>query len=755
MYRPGKPAYGPPQFGPPLPRCPPFRARLLCGDPPPRTFFSGPCGPFVSPGPNSDFLHNRPPGGRFASPPCSTLSIARGSPNAVRSSQRMACPPEPPHLQVPQWTHCPDNSDQAGEEFLRCIADNKPLPDYLKGNMAYNLADAIRTGNALKEAVKSDVELRKITMRKSHSRSRSHGRSCGKSGAKSPVRSKSRARSRSKSRSQSRGRHKCRARGRSRAKSKSRAHSRTRNKSSVRSKSQVRRSRSPTSSCERSPADLKKIRSSSQTCSIDGSSGTNLSRNSLLEGLKMVMNSRELEERLPSLKEAILTVQGSCESRDVECALDRSRLKQPDSHESLTPLDNDSVLLPHERVGSDFSWLHVSSQENVTIQKADVLEDEESFLYGNPDSGGNELTIFPIFSGQHFQQQDVPTFHSQQPYLSKSGCGHDAQELKRPPQVASMSLDSSEYEKIKEILKTVATSDVSQVIVDMQEPSPVGFESIPVPSLSNPYLCQVLESLQCLFKATKDNQAENDASGSSLTPAKHKAGDEKRKLRKQAIICEMESLLKELEGLLKHDELTFLTPVLGLYCQKCEEFFGDLSCAENHGAIHRNNTKVDKHAGDSKGHSHYSSWNQHPHLADKQDHKACGYHRNNRNDQQDRRSERDHRTSHSDDTCSHSATKEILSLRKERMLITVSQGLAPLGVRAKCEENKEKAAEGHGRVKVEDRVGREKSSKDDKANQDRKESSDSSEGDRGKASKAKSMKMKKKKKKKKKNRDGS
>ncbi len=31
--------------------------------------------------------------------------------------------------------------------------------------------------------------------------------------------------------------------------------------------------------------------------------------NSLLEGLKLVMNSRELEERLPTLKDAILTIQ--------------------------------------------------------------------------------------------------------------------------------------------------------------------------------------------------------------------------------------------------------------------------------------------------------------------------------------------------------------------------------------------------------------------------------------------------------------
>lgn len=32
--------------------------------------------------------------------------------------------------------------------------------------------------------------------------------------------------------------------------------------------------------------------------------------------------------------------------------------------------------------------------------------------------------------------------------------------------------------------------------------------------------------------------------------------------------------------------LSFLSPVIGFYCQKCEEFIGDLNSAENHAAIH-------------------------------------------------------------------------------------------------------------------------------------------------------------------------
>ncbi len=100
--------------------------------------------------------------------------------------------------------------------------------------------------------------------------------------------------------------------------------------------------------------------------------------------------------------------------------------------------------------------------------------------------------------------------------------------------------------------------------------------------------------------------------------------DEERKRERQARITKMESLTKELEGLLKQDGktvfsndnpvllvffilycfphakilhvlhcfscpfagLSFLTPVIGFYCQKCEEFIGDLTSAESHAAIH-------------------------------------------------------------------------------------------------------------------------------------------------------------------------
>lgn len=98
---------------------------------------------------------------------------------------------------------------------------------------------------------------------------------------------------------------------------------------------------------------------------------------------------------------------------------------------------------------------------------------------------------------------------------------------------------------------------------------------------------------------------------------------EERERERRARMIKMESLMKELEGLMKQDGkelisndnpvcpvllvfytlkysmfhcfscsftgLSFLTPVIGFYCQKCEEFIGDLNSADNHAAIHYSN----------------------------------------------------------------------------------------------------------------------------------------------------------------------
>ncbi|XP_070772656.1 NK-tumor recognition protein [Enoplosus armatus] len=810
MYRPGKPAHGPPPFGPPPPHGPPFRLGAPCRVPPPGHLPHGPCGPFAASAPDSHFLHNRPPRGNFIRPHCSSFAIDHSTVIALGGRQQIVPPAETPCTEVPQWNptpvehHPPDNSERAGEEFLRCIAANKPLPDYLKGNMAYNLADALKSANVLKEAVRSDPEFQKhVTRSKSRSGSRSRGRSRGRSRAKSRARSKSRAVSRSRGRSKSRTRGKSHARGkssvRSCSKARSRSRSRSKKKSHVRSKSRVRRSKSRSSSSEKSRSkDKKRKRSPSPSCSSVGS-GNNLTGNSLLEGLKLVMNSKELEERLPTLKDAILTIQASDESKKVDRMPGEHRHQQHDSQENSTSLENDSMLLPHDRVGSDFSWLQAQSQEDSAAQKANELEDEESFLYGNEDTGLKQAsqssnTLFAAFSkiGEHAKKQEMDSLSlgSQQHHQNKSlfSSFGELPDLKQPLQMTSSSLvtanlDSSECEKIKNILKSLGTGDISEIMVKMQgqregkQPSPVALGSDPtaaglaLPALSNPNVRQALESLQSLIKATKENRTKRDGSGTSQTSAdQHKAGgEEERKREKRARMSKMESLMTELEGLLKQDGLSFLTPVIGFYCQKCEEFIGDLNSAENHAAIHchsnpSSKVQMDKLARDSQEHLRYlsSSSNQHPHPSDRRDNSDYGYHRdsgdhrNHRDYQRDRGDERDPRSKHTDDHRSHRAGQENISLkeemRKERMLITVSRGLTPpASVGVKEEVDSEQAAGGRSKVQVEDAGSKGKSSKDSREKAKVKhESSDSSDDDKGKKHKAKSPKKKKKKKEKKK-----
>ncbi|XP_073337807.1 uncharacterized protein [Pagrus major] len=809
MYRPGKPAHRPPPFGPPPPpHRPPFRLGVPCGVPP-----SGllPPVPFSAVASESHFLLNRPSRGHFIRPHCSSFSTDRSTVIALEDRQQISPPAEPPQTQVPQWNpipvkhHLPDNSDRAGEEFLRCIAANKPLPDYLKGNMAYNLADAFQSASFLKEAVKSDPEFQKhVTRSKSRSQSRSRGKSRGRSRAKSRARSKSRVRSRSRGRSKSRARCKSRARSKSRTRSLGRSHSRSK-KCQVRSKSRVRRSKTRSSSGEKSHGKDKKRKRSP---SYSYSSSNHLTGNSLLEGLKLVMNSKELEERLPTLKDAILTIQASDETKKVEYVPDEPRHQQHYSLDNSTSLENDSMLLPHDRVGSDFSWLQAQSQEDSTVQKADELEDEESFLYGNEDIGekqanNSSATLFAALSqiGEHDKPQEMDSLalgsqqHHQNKFIYSSF--RDLIDLKQPLQMNSSSLtsanlDNSECEKIKNILKSLGTADISEIMSKMQgqeakQLSPALLisdstaASLALPALSDPKVRQSLESLQSLIKATKEKRAITDGSCTSQTSSdKHKAGDneekEKEKKReKQARMSKMESLMKELEGLLKLDGLSFLTPVIGFYCQKCEEFIGDFYSAENHAAIHYHSgssseVQMDQHAGDDKLHLHSfsSSSNQHPHPSDRRDprdfnyHRGTGDHRKHRDYKLDLRDERDHKSKRNSDHISHRAGQENISLkeemRKERMLITVSRGLPPPpDVRVKEELNKElEAIRSHSKVKVEDKDSKGKSSKDKRENDMGKdESSDSSDDDKGKTAKSKSAKKKKKKKEKKKKRDKS
>lgn len=223
----------------------------------------------------------------------------------------------------------------------------------------------------------------------------------------------------------------------------------------------------------------------------------------------------------------ISSVQASDESKKVECVPDEHRHQHHDSQESSASLENDSMLLPHDRVGSDFSWLQAQSQEDSAVQKADELEDEESFLYGNEDIGAKQANksstiLFEAFSqlGEHAKpmEMDNPALGDQH-YQNTSifSSFGDIVDLKQPFQMtssslASASLDSSECEKIKNILKSLGTANISEIMVKMKgqkeekQLSPALLSSEPtaaglaLPALSNPNVRQALESLQSLIK---------------------------------------------------------------------------------------------------------------------------------------------------------------------------------------------------------------------------------------------------------------
>lgn len=215
---------------------------------------------------------------------------------------------------------------------------------------------------------------------------------------------------------------------------------------------------------------------------------------------------------------AISSVQASDKSKKVDCVPNVQRHQPCNSNENSTSLENDSMVLPHDRVGSDFSWLQVQSQEDSAVLKADVLEDEESFLYGNEDTRGKEAkksstTLFTPFPGIGELAKPRAMAHSGSQHHQKSRFSTfgGPLDLKQPqmtsPSVASANLDSIEYEKIRNILESLGKADVSEIMDKMQglkegkQPSPARpAAALALPALSHPNVRHALESLQSLIK---------------------------------------------------------------------------------------------------------------------------------------------------------------------------------------------------------------------------------------------------------------
>ncbi|XP_061645580.1 serine/arginine repetitive matrix protein 2 isoform X2 [Phyllopteryx taeniolatus] len=601
--------------------------------------------------------------------------------------------------------------------------------------MALNLADALKSAKILKEAVKSDHVFQKhLTRSKSQSRSPGRGRSRGKS----------------RVRSRSRGRGISQVRGKSRARNKSRARSRSKSrKSRARSKSRQRRSSSRSSS----PSHIDDYNNAS--CSTD------LRGSSLLEGLKMVMRKKEMGDQLPSLKDAILTIEASNKSNKLQCLYNK---QQHDTLATSTSLENDSMLLPHDRVGSDFSWLQPQSQ---TARKADQCDDEELFLYGDEKATKEKVdygTSTTCMTGELVQPKcdEIMTCEmgSLEPNCDKSNF-RILNGLSSSSQVFA-NLDNNECEKIKNILNSLGKKDssVMEKQVSSEPLSCLTTASLGLISSHSPNVQQALESLRSLIKATKEKRETGDPVGTSLSSYnKHKLGDDsERNNAKQTKITKTEMLMKEVGELLKEDGFSFLIPVIGFYCQICEEFIGDLRTAETHAANHCHNkidckTLVNKHTEETKGHTRYSSSSSkhHPTLSDRQDHRGHSY--TDRGDDKyenhyNRRHDGDHRIKQEEDDRGHRPGQEsnLFEMKKEKMLITVSGCLASTNV--KEELNKDHDIESHAKVKEEAAYNGKSKDVSEKDANGKNESSHDSSNDHKKGSKVKSHKKKKKKEKK-------
>lgn len=452
----------------------------------------------------------------------------------------------------------------------------------------------------------------------------------------------------------------------------------------------------------------------------------------------MVMNSKEYEERLPALKDAILGIQTSSDIKKVQSVSAEHSIKKLNCQDNATLLESDSMLLPHERVGSDFSWLKDKSQEDLSVQKVNELEDEESFLYGAEASSQN---------GGHVrvEKMNCSTVGGHHNRSLLSGFSNQL-DPKSPQQVAlsafsSISLDNMECEKIKNILNNLGgTSDIGKMLMKTQgqqegsDPSPALFGSeTAAATLSNPNVRKALESLQSLIKATKEKRTKsNDPSQTSSDKLKAGYNEEK----KRVIMRQIESLTKEMEELLRHKGLGFISPVVGFYCQKCQEFIGDLNSAESHAAIHQ--SQSDKHAKDSKGHGHHHSSS----TSSQRSHSAS---RSDRDLLRNFRDEKDGKNTHHESRSEQGNICLKEEMKKERMLITVSRGLTPQPQMVK-QENKE---HGKGKEKLDSSYKSSKTGKE-KHKMDKSESSDSSEDDNSPKSKPSKKKKKKEKKKKKK-----
>ncbi|XP_067311690.1 uncharacterized protein si:ch211-195b21.5 [Pseudorasbora parva] len=564
----GHPAasFGPPPFCPPfgVPPGPQYCAPQT-GPPPGRTYGTG-NGNYN----RESFYENRPFTSHTTDQSGSTIISSQLTPSNQQQLGQSSL----------SWsTQSLDEQNQdvrkKAEEFLRILQASDRI------ELA---ADKSDTGDRTADKRASRARSRSRGRSRPRSRSRSRGRSRGRSRARS--RGKSRPRSRSRSHSHSRAKSRTRAKSRARSRSRSRSHG----KSVTSSKSQSRLSPSQTKQSYRGATEGN--HSSSST-----SSGVNFGTSAmpdLFHGLRQILQNKDIEKHLPIVKNALLRDQSTDNTRGMflenQSAVGGFQNPQPETACY-------GSLLPHERAGGDsgsvsniLSW-NTPNQLPESKPAFQSVEDEEKFLYGEQEERSKPQAVtVPLAQTRSARS---PVHH-----LGKEQHTHNLQEPKahgmsasmQPAGLGTMKVTPEECDKVRNLLRTIGLNPGMTEICKMaarlkEKKEEQGAASFPL-------LKPALEALQALSRASKTDDSRSNRSGSSHSTQESKReekkmGEKERERREKQIQKKRkEYLVKELEGLMKQEGSGDLIPVMGFFCQRCEEFFGDLNSAERHVASH-------------------------------------------------------------------------------------------------------------------------------------------------------------------------
>ncbi|KAF5899681.1 zinc finger protein, partial [Clarias magur] len=494
----------------------------------------------------------------------STVSYPRSVPPPVFQSFSTEAPSYQAGAQFPAgWMLHQDELQtmevkKKAEEFLRILE----AKDLLKAH-GESVDKSTRRSSVDREAERHSSEKHSRGRSRSKSRSRSRGRSRAKSRAKSRGRSRARSRSRSRSRNRSRGK------SRTRAKSRPRSRSRSRGRNLARSKSQPR------------------LHKDSQ-CSIKDTAAPSVSTRvpDLFQNLKEVLQSKELEKHLAVVKNTFMINQVH---EDINQNLSELQMK---SWEQDRPADfNPNSVLPHERVGGGdgslpriLSWNNPGQKTEVFRNKSlfSSIEDEEEFLYGDEDGRKKPQAVTVPLAQTRPAENPVLS-----PYLSKSAILQEPNiQVMTSRRPLTPDVTAEECERVKNLLKTIglnlSQADISKMAIRLKQKQDEQKEVS-----SNSALRVGLETLlnRSKVQTSDDSRSVRSESSHSHRETEHRdTSDEREKERRQQQIQKKrkEYLVKELEGLLKQEGSGDLIPVIGFFCQRCEEFFGDLTSAEGH-----------------------------------------------------------------------------------------------------------------------------------------------------------------------------